>query len=118
MFSYSLWRSLELPARIKIANDLGIKKIGPTHVRDNVVESDGYVIGDVEKALNVDALQAYLQTDKIDLATLFNMLVKNARGEEVKPVVEAVIEPVKEEIKEEVKETVKKVRKTKKNAKA
>ncbi len=80
MFLYSSWRNLPISTRIQIAEALGIKKVGPTHVRDNYVESDGYVIGDVEAALNVDKLQAYLGTDERDLATLFKMLVDKVEG--------------------------------------
>ena len=80
MFLYSSWRNLPISTRIQIAEALGIKKVGPTHVRDNVVESDGYVIGDVEAALNVDKLQAYLGTDERDLNTLFKKLVDKVEG--------------------------------------
>ena len=62
MLLYSQWRSLSLPTRIQLAQTLGIKKFGPTHVRDNVVESDGYLIEDVEKAITVEALQELLDT--------------------------------------------------------
>lgn len=77
---YSAWRNISLPTRIKIADLFGIKKHGPTHVRDNMVESDGYLINEVEAALNVDKLQAYLGTDERDDATLIKMLVDKIEG--------------------------------------
>lgn len=51
MFLYSKWLSLPLPTRIAIAKELGIAKVGSTHVVDNRVESDGYPMRDVEAAL-------------------------------------------------------------------
>ncbi len=80
MFLYSSWRNISLSTRIKIAGVFGIPKVGPTHVRDNYVESDGYKIEDVERALNVDALQKYLETDETDMATLMVWLVDKAEG--------------------------------------
>lgn len=77
---YSKWREISLPTRIQIAEALGIKKHGPTHVRDNVVESDGYLLNEVEAALNVDKLQAYLGSDERDEATLVKMLVDKIEG--------------------------------------
>jgi len=80
MLLYSQWRSLSLPTRIQLAQTLGIKKFGPTHVRDNVVESDGYLIEDVEKAITVEALQELLDTTETDITKLFNELVWRAEN--------------------------------------
>lgn len=76
MFLYSQWRNLDLPTRIRIANDLGIKKVGPTHVRDNVVESDGYLIKDVESVLSTENLQKYLNTTESNSEVLWEWLTK------------------------------------------
>lgn len=83
MFLFSVWRSVPLPTRIKIATAFGIAKVGPTHVRDNYVESDGYKIEDVERALNVDALQKYTGLESTDMAVLFNAVVAIAEGVQV-----------------------------------
>lgn len=118
MFLYSFWRSLPISTRILIADLLGIKKHGPTHVRDNQVESDGYLIKEVEDALHLDKLQALLQTDERDLATLFKMLVDKVEGS---PVIVEVVSEIPHEVPVEVKK-VRKPRvakpKVKKNAKA
>lgn len=80
MFLYSHWRSIPLNTRIQIAEKFGIVKIGPTHVRDNYVESDGYRIEDVEKALNIDAIQEFLGVEQTDMVTLFELLVSKIEG--------------------------------------
>ena len=76
MFLYSSWRALDLPTRIKIATELGIKKVGPTHVRDNIIESDGYLIKEVETALSVENLQKHFDTTETNTETLWEWLVK------------------------------------------
>ena len=80
MFLYTSWRAIPLPTRIKLAAHFGIKKIGPTHVRDNYVESDGYKIEDVEAALNIDKLQAYLGTQETDMAKLLEWAILKVEG--------------------------------------
>ncbi len=82
MFLYSHWRNLSLSTRIVIANALGIAKIGPTHVSNNVIESDGYKIDDVERALNVDKLQEYTGSDSTDMQVLFDLTVVKAEERE------------------------------------
>lgn len=87
MFLYSVWRSTALPTRIRIAQTFGIAKIGPTHVRDNYIESDGYKIEDVERSLNVDVLQKFTGLDSTDMAVLFAAVVATLKvnPEDLKP---------------------------------
>jgi len=75
MILYSKWLELSLTTRVKITEIFGIQKKSSTHVEDNKVVSDGYLIKDIETALNVEALQKYLKNNETDLAKLFLMLV-------------------------------------------
>lgn len=59
IFLYGNWTRLPLPTRVLIANRFGIAKVASTHVADNVIVADGYKIGDVENALNLDALKNF-----------------------------------------------------------
>ncbi len=59
-FLYSKWLALPIQTRHALAHAFNIKKKNPTHVIDDVVKDDGYVIGDIETALSADAIAAYL----------------------------------------------------------
>ncbi len=78
MFLMSNWRLLSLPTRAVLAKEFGFSKTGPTHVVDNRIESDGYKIEDVERALNVDAIQAYVESDSTDMNLLWDYMVAKA----------------------------------------
>ncbi len=109
MFLYSHWLALPLPTRVAIATKFGIAKTGATHVADNRIISDGYNIGDVERALNIDAIQQYLGIENTDMETLFKLLVAKIEGKEVvtpdTPVIpEAPVLLVPEELLEAAKE--------------
>ncbi len=91
MFLYSKWLQLDLSTRNKIASEFHIQKKNSTHVQDNVVVSDGYLIKDVEQALNVDALQKYLGSVDTDMAILMDMLV-----DKVNPVIYSIQEEIVE----------------------
>lgn len=97
MLLYSHWLSLPIHIRYKIASDFGITKKGATHVVNNEIQSDGFLIKDVEQILNVDALQKHLGTTETDMALLWNELVYRAEHpEEVRmPVIQ--VESVKVE---------------------
>ncbi len=104
IFLYHDWMSLPLETRIKLADQFGIKKTSPTHVFDNRIESDGYSIRDVEKALNLPAIQSYLLTEETDLQKLWPMIVDKINGKMppvIAPTPEATPIPV-ETIKQEV----------------
>ncbi len=94
MFLYSVWRATPLPTRIKIANAFGIAKVGPTHVRDNYIESDGYKIEDVERALNIDAIQKYIGLETTDMQVLWDAMVAKAEGKTVEPILVVPVEVV------------------------
>ncbi len=99
IFLYSHWRGLPLSTRNVIATAFGIAKVGPTHVANNVIESDGYKIDDVERALNVDKLQVYTGSDSTDMQVLFDLTVAKAEGRMITPdiiVPESVLEIPKE----------------------
>lgn len=83
MILYSSWRALSLPTRVVIATAFGIAKVGPTHVRDNYIESDGYKIEDVENALSVEAMQKYTNLTSNDHTMLWEHMVSKAEGREL-----------------------------------
>lgn len=83
MLLYSKWRSVPLNTRIIIAAALGITKIGPTHVRDNYVESDGYKIEDVERIVCVENMQKYTGSTSKDENELWDLMVAKAEGREI-----------------------------------
>lgn len=87
---------MPLWVRAEIASKFGIAKVGPTHVVNDRIESDGYRIEDVEHALNVKAMQVYTDLKTSDVAVLFEATTAKAEGrvvpeEEVAAIVE---EPV------------------------
>jgi len=96
MFLYSKWIDLSISTRHAIASEFGIIKRGSTEVVANVIKSDGYLVREVEAALNIDALQRYLKTDCIDLPQLWEWLVDKIEGRSVSIptlVVEAPVAP-------------------------
>lgn len=108
IFLYHDWMQLPLSTRAKLADKFGFKKIGATHVFNNEVQSDGYALKDVEKALNVEAIKAYLETEDVDLTKLWPLLIEKIEGR-TPAVVPEVIPPVTEgqaipvvELKQEV----------------
>jgi hypothetical protein len=112
MILYSQWLALPIHTRIKIADQFGILKKGSTHVVNNEVQSDGYLIKEVESALSIEALQAYTGTTIKDHAGLFDLLVAKIEGRlEVLPPAEA------EQFKIEAEERKVATKPKKKNAK-
>ncbi len=85
MFLYSRWLQLPLPTRAAIASSFGIIKKGSTEVFENRVVSDGYVITEVEEALNIDAIQKYLGADDTDMVVLWDKMVCKVEGREYEP---------------------------------
>lgn len=75
IFLYSHWLALPISTRIKIASIFGIIKTGSTEVFNSTIKSDGYKITDIERALNIDALQKYLGTDETDMNVLWKGMV-------------------------------------------
>ncbi len=82
LFLYGQWLKLPLTTRAQIASQFGIIKRGSTEVFENRVVNDGYVIGEIEAALNIDALQKNLGSDLTDMAVLWDMMVCKAEGRE------------------------------------
>lgn len=80
MFLYSHWLRLPVNTRHQLAVMFGIKKTGATEVANNEVVKDGYAIKDIEEALNIDALQKYLNTDETDFLVLWDWLISGAEG--------------------------------------
>ena len=76
-FLYSKWLALDLPTRHRIAEEFGIVKKGSTHVQDNIVVSDGFLISEVEQALNLENMQRILNTEETDVFVLWDMLVNS-----------------------------------------
>ncbi len=77
MINYSRWLATSLSTRQKIADDFKIIKKGSTHVVDNKVTSDGYIVEEIEAALSIEAMHAYLGigSSNLDANTLFVMIV-------------------------------------------
>lgn len=80
--SYSRWQQLPLHTRVLLSKQFGFTKIGPTHVSDNRIQSDGYKFEDVEKSMNIAAMQGYLSTDESDVHQLFDLCVDKVEGRE------------------------------------
>lgn len=90
---------MELPitTRHKIAVQFGIIKKGSTEVFNNTVKSDGYVIKDIEEALNVDAIQYYLEVNETDMLTLWMWMIDKIEGREfTRPNIDTTIAPISE----------------------
>lgn len=111
VFLYSHWLKLSIATRHKIAAEFGIQKKGATEVANNEVVKDGYILGDIETALNIDAIQKYLGTEETNYAILWEYLVAKIEGRtptaQAAPVIaETVVEtspavkPVEEVMKE------------------
>lgn len=83
MFLYSRWQSLDINTRHKIAKQFGIIKRGSTEVVDNQIKSDGYAIKEIEEALNIDAIQTYLEVTETDMMTLWLWLIDKIEGREL-----------------------------------
>lgn len=83
LFLYSKWLSLPINTRIKIANQFNIQKRGSTEVVDNQIKSDGYAIKEIEEALNIDAIQTYLEVQETDMMTLWIWLIDKIEGREL-----------------------------------
>ena len=90
MFLYHQWLSLPISTRIKIANQFGIAKRGSTEVFDNQIKSDGYLVKEVEEALNIDAIQKYLGVSETNMTTLWTWLVDKIEGRELTKVDTAI----------------------------
>ncbi len=98
---YSRWLNLPISTRQAIAQAFNIHKKNPTHVVDNLVRDDGYVIGDVESALTAVAMEAFVGAKFEDANALLDAVVAKAEGRVVEPVAvvaEAPVEIVKAEL--------------------
>lgn len=129
--NYTLWLLTPIATRIKIANQFGIIRKGPTEVFNNEIKSDGFLIHDIENALTSTAMQEYLKTDMDDITVLYQWLVQKINEPAPDPVlsnevfdiiptedpkvVVVVPKPIKKvESKKEIKKATKKVTKKKK----
>lgn len=80
MFLYSKWLRTPINTRHAIAKQFNIPKKGATEVSNNEVVKDGYFIEDIEKALNMAALQKYIGTGLTDFDVLWENLILRAEG--------------------------------------
>lgn len=117
LFLYGKWTATPISTRTKIAAQFGIQKKRSTHVANNEIIDDGYVIKEIEEALNIDALQKYLGTSETDMLTLWLWMVDKIEGREqrevnidttvmTKEVGEVVNNKLKEMGQESIKNTV------------
>lgn len=68
---------------MKIASEFGIVKKGSTEVFDNQIKSDGYVISEIESALNIDALQRWTGQHSSDMLVLWDAMISKIEGREI-----------------------------------
>lgn len=80
IFLYGNWMRLPIITRLKLAEQFGITKTGSVHVIDHTIQSDGYPIESVEKALNLTAIKTYLETEENDMSVLWDMLIDKIEG--------------------------------------
>ena len=83
MLLYGSWLQLPINTRHALAHAFKINKKNPTHVVDNMVRDDGYPIGDVERALNMEAMQEYVGTASTSEELVWAAVVAKAEGREV-----------------------------------
>ena len=76
---------LPLSTRQTLAAAFGIIKKGSTEVFNNEVKSDGYVLSEVEGALNIDAIQKYTGSNSSDFQVLWDTMVAKAEGRVIAP---------------------------------
>lgn len=98
VFLYSAWMNLPLSTRAALAEQFGFKKIGSTHVQDNRIISDGYVVKDIELALTKEALEAYLGVEYTDPIVMWELLIKRIEAPEEKVGAPQVVEEVQKEL--------------------
>lgn len=94
VFLYGLWLKLPLTTRAILAKEFGFSKVGPTHVFDNRIISDGYKLEDVEERLNIDAIQKYTGSDNTDMQVLWDLMVAKAENRVPENEVAAIVEEV------------------------
>lgn len=99
MFLFSHWLELNINTRHKIAAQFDIIKRGSTEVVENTIKSDGYNIKEIEAALNVDAIQTYLDTQEADMTKLWVGLVNKIEGREYVDDVQPPVQEPKIEVK-------------------
>ena len=78
--------SLPMTTRHALAAQFGFKQKTGMHVQDNVIISDGFLIKDVEEALNIDAIQIYLDVHETDMLNLWHMLIDKIEGRPIEPI--------------------------------
>lgn len=88
MIQYSKWLAIPLGTRVKIAQEFGIAKNRSTSVINNVVVDDGYVITEVENAMNVQTMQKFCDSKEKDANVLLDLVV--AKIEYVAPVTASI----------------------------
>lgn len=96
LFLYSDWHKLPLETRIKIAQIFGITKIRSTHVADNRVVDDGYLVEDIEAKLTEENMKTYLVSGfskDASVFELFRMVIAKVEGRVPEEVVETVSVP-------------------------
>ena len=95
LFLYGRWLELPITTRVQIADRFGIIKRGSTEVFENRIVNDGYVITEIEGALNIDALQKYLAVEDTDMLILWDKMLARIEGREYEPPApEVVPEPI------------------------
>lgn len=121
-FNYQDWVQLSIGLRQKIAFTFGVKKVGPTHVVNNEIQSDGYLMKDLSERLSLSALELHFNLIGMSYDDLWNRMLLEAEGKSlpeiekeiipiVEPldlvaVVERVIKSVSEEKTIEIKKTI------------
>lgn len=76
----SQWLSLDYPIRAKLVEIFNVQRSSGTQVIDSRVVSDGHTYDDLQ-AINVESMQAYLQTTVEDFYSLLNKVVDQINAE-------------------------------------
>lgn len=121
MFLFAQWLRLPINVRHKIASEFGIIKRGSTHVVDNKIQSDGFLVEEVEGALTKDALKLYLgMMQENDMTVLWEAFIARMKDENAlqvrtpTPLISGILPPEEaKQFKKEYKERKKHARTTK-----
>ena len=71
---------MPINTRLKLAHVFAIPKLGPTHVSDNTIQSDGFLVNHIETNLTRENIQTYLKTNEPDMEKLWQMLIEEIEG--------------------------------------
>lgn len=72
------WLQLSNEERLLIKKTFGVHRSGGTIIEDNKVKSDGHTVDDL-RAINVESMQKFLESENEDFDTLWNGVIETIR---------------------------------------